>query len=254
MIKNISSKNYPKVNSIILRKLNKGLSESNNFQEIFMVNFSTLFYSIAPFVSTNDLKLIKDIDSKGIVERMKFGAKILSKYFPFESLAPLKKHPSDTVRGWIAFVIGIKKKLSLPQKLNEIQALANDSHFAVREWSWLALRESITEDIHLSIRLLLPWALSEFPNIRRFSIESTRPRGVWSKHIPKLKNSPIIGLSLLNAVMEDSSPYVKKSCGNWLNDAAKSDPKWVIRFCQEWEKKSNHPSIPKITKRGLRNV
>ena len=254
MRKGIHTKGHPKVSPTILIQLSKGLLESNNFQEVFAIDFATLFYSIAPTVSTDDIKLIKDSNSDGILKRMKVSAKILSEYFTFTNLATLKKHPSDTVRGWVAFIIGMGKELSLEQKLYEVRSLASDSHFAVREWSWLALRESITQDIHSSIKLLLPWALSATTNIRRFAIESTRPRGVWSKHIPELKTFPKAGSSLLDTVMEDPSLYVQNSCGNWLSDAAKSNPEWVVEFCETWERRSKHPSTSKIIKRGLRNL
>ena len=245
---------YSKTEQSRLKDLNRGWLQSSHFIEIFRIDFATLFYSIAPFVSTSDLELIKKTDSQGIIKRMNIGAKTLSKYFTLENLTPLKQHRSDTVRGWVAFMIGSMQERSLAQKLSEIRSLANDSHFAVREWSWLAMRKSIGQDIHSSITQLLPWTLSKSVNIRRFAIESTRPRGVWSQHITELKHSPEIGRILLEAVMVDRATYVQKSCGNWLNDAAKTNPKWVIEFCQNWEQKTNDPVIRKIVKRGLRNI
>jgi 3-methyladenine DNA glycosylase AlkC len=79
------------------------------------------------------------------------------------------------------------ESLSLEGMLDRVRPFANDEHFGVREWAWLAVRPAIAQDIERSIALLLPWAADSSANIRRFAIEVTRPRGVWSKHISALK-------------------------------------------------------------------
>jgi len=138
------------------------------------------------------------------------------------------------VRGWAAYALASDAALSLEQKLSGIRVLADDPHFCVREWAWLALRPSISMDIRHSIELFTPWAPDASENIRRFAIEATRPRGVWSKHIVELKDSPQLGKPLLNCVV-DSSRYVQNSCANWLNDAGNPQPLWVTDFCAQWK-------------------
>lgn len=51
----------------------------------------------------------------------------------------------------------------------------------------MAVRESITQELTKSIAILEKWTVEDDENIRRFAIESTRPRGVWCKHITQLK-------------------------------------------------------------------
>jgi 3-methyladenine DNA glycosylase AlkC len=118
----------------------------------------------------------------------------------------------------------------------------------------LAIRPAIAQDIDHSIAVLLPWTADQSANIRRFAIEVTRPRGVWSKHIAKLKSSPSLGECLLDRVMEDGDRYVQDSCANWLNDASKSDPDWVVNYCEKWRQKTDSKAVSYITRRALRSI
>ena len=163
---------------------------------------------------------------------MELAAVLLSKHIDPDSFNFMLNHASDTVRGWAAYLLGLDSSTSLEDKLLRIWPLADDPHFGVREWAWLALRPAISLDIRKSIQLLLPWTTNESENIRRFAIESTRPRGVWAKHIQALKTQPAIGEPLLDQVMQDNARYVQNSCANWLNDAAKSDAQWVASYCE----------------------
>lgn len=158
------------------------------------------------------------------------------------------------MRGWAAYAIAITPSLNLDHQLDRIRPLANDSHFGVREWAWLAIRPAIAQDIDHSIAVLLPWTADSSANIRRFAIEVTRPRGVWSKHIAKLKASPSLGECLLDRVMEDGDRYVQDSCANWLNDASKSDPDWVVGYCEKWRQKTDSKAVVYITRRALRSI
>ena len=158
------------------------------------------------------------------------------------------------MRGWAAYALASDAALSLEQKLSGIRVLADDPHFCVREWAWLALRPNISLDIRHSIELLTPWVNDASENIRRFAIEATRPRGVWSKHIAELKDSPQLGEPLLNRVMEDPSRYVQNSCANWLNDAGKTQPLWVTGFCEQWQSRSQSEALTYVVRRALRNI
>ncbi len=93
--------------------------------------------------------------------------------------------------------------MSIHEKLNQSKKLIADTHFGVREVVWMALRPEINNNLEKSIAILSGWTKSEDENIRRFTTESTRPRGVWCKHIEQLKENPEIALPLLEHLKSD---------------------------------------------------
>lgn len=234
--------------------LDDGSLESATLSEALAVDFGVLLDHVIPTLPEHAKRRVYDAHVLGIKKRMMLVASVIVSYLGEDAAGLLRAHRSDTVRGWAAFIIGDDDTLSVDERFSAIRSLADDPHFGVREWAWLAMRDTVSSELEESIRVLTPWVGSSSENIRRFAIESTRPRGVWSSHIPELKRSPQIGRVLLDGVMEDASRYVRDSCGNWLNDAAKSEPRWVIRFCDEWMQRSGSPSVSYIVRRALRGV
>ncbi|GKU80057.1 DNA alkylation repair protein [Paenibacillus sp. L3-i20] len=166
----------------------------------------------------------------------------------------LAKHHSDSVRCWAAYMIGLNVQLSLNEKLVGIRPFAADSHFGVREIAWMAMREATINQLNESVHYLVDWARDEDANIRRFAIELTRPHGVWAKHITALKEDPSIALPLLELVKSDSSKYVQDSVSNWLNDASKTNPSWVMDICNQWAKGSDTKETKRIVIRAMRSI
>ncbi len=166
----------------------------------------------------------------------------------------LSQHCSDSVRCWAAYIVGQNQHLSIEEKLRSIRPFAADSHFGVREIAWMALREPISKQLIDSIDDLSVWVLDEDANIRRFAIESTRPQGVWAKHIVALKENPAIALPLLEVVKSDPVKYVQDSVSNWLNDASKTNPEWVLQVCDEWLKSSDTKETKRIVTRAKRSL
>jgi 3-methyladenine DNA glycosylase AlkC len=166
----------------------------------------------------------------------------------------LASHHSDSVRCWAVYMVGLDKSLDIHSKFIAIRPFAADCHFGVRELAWMAIRNDIDENLSESIKILVEWTGCDDENIRRFATEATRPRGVWCKHITLLKEKPEIALSLLDPLKADPSPYVQLSVGNWLNDAGKSQPEWVIKLCNSWIENNANEYTPKIVKRATRNI
>jgi 3-methyladenine DNA glycosylase AlkC len=124
----------------------------------------------------------------------------------------------------------------------------------VREWAWLAAREHVRQELDQALVVLSGWAEDDAANIRRFASEVTRPRGVWSTHIPSLKREPWLGLEILQRLRADPSRYVQTSVGNWLNDASKDQPRWVVDTCATWLDESPAPTTRWICQKALRTV
>lgn len=169
-------------------------------------------------------------------------------------LTVLSKHNADLVRCWATYTIGKNENLNITEMLEQIRPFSADNHFGVREICWLALRAKISQNLTESITILSEWAANDNENIRRFSTEAIRPRGVWCEHIEKLKENPELALPILEQLKSDKAKYVRDSVGNWLNDASKTKPKFVTELCKRWEKESNTKETKYIIKKALRTI
>lgn len=188
------------------------------------------------------------------LHRMRAGGHVVLSYLGVERLNELVEHPSDTVRAWGALAVGLAPCLDLADCFGRVRPFADDAHFAVREWAWLSLRPKIGQDLIGSIDYLTTWAMDPSPRIRRFAIEATRPRSVWGGHLPLLKTSPNVALPLLQAVAGDRDRYVQDAVSNWLNDASKTKPDWVIEICTEWSRAHPTPDGERMRRRALRSI
>ena len=190
----------------------------------------------------------------GLVKQMRAGGRVLLEEGGLTTLAQASVSRSDTVRGWAAMAVGAPHSCTLEKRLELILPFADDSHFAVREWAWLSVRPHIAAELDRSLALLEPWTGNGSDRLRRFASEVTRPRGVWSRHIPSLKRSPWLGLSILTPLQSDSSKYVQDSVANWLNDASRSQPAWVLDLCERWERSSCSAHTARICRRATRSI
>ncbi len=169
-------------------------------------------------------------------------------------IAQFSSHTSDTVRCWAAYAVGLDNRSDTATKFSAIQTYAADSHFGVREIAWMAVRDTIIHDLGDSLSLLQDWSLSKDENVRRFASEATRPRGVWCPHIDTLKDEPELAISILEPLKSDPSKYVRDSVGNWLNDASKTQPDWVVGVCDQWTSASDSKETAYIVKKARRTI
>lgn len=163
-------------------------------------------------------------------------------------------HVSDSIRCYSPYLIALNDTFSIEEKFKQSFSLVADAHFGVREVVWMALRPEIAKNLSASIQFLTEWSLNTNENIRRFTTEATRPRGVWCKHIDSLKENPEQALPILENLKSDTSKYVQDSVGNWLNDASKSAPNFVKNLCEKWLKESNTKETNYIVKKALRTL
>jgi 3-methyladenine DNA glycosylase AlkC len=237
-----------------LALLNAGLVEASTLIECLAVDFETLMRAAVPEVGDDAFAAIGAVASSGISRRMALAAELIRERLGDGAVSGLRQHRSDTVRGWACFMVGANTALTLEDRLAAIRPLADDPHFGVREWAWIAVRPQLAQDIATTISRLAAWTGSPSDRLRRFASEATRPRGVWCSHIASLKRNPEMALAILEPLNADPSRYVQDSVGNWLNDAAKDRPAWVLDLCASWQRSHESPATTRICKRALRSI
>lgn len=235
-----------------LAELNSGAVETTVLTECLAIDFSLLMRNAFP---DRPAELYEQLNGSiaGITARMALAAELLHACGAC-NLSDLNSHPSDTIRGWACYFIAQQQNLPLQKKLDLIRPLADDHHFGVREWAWLAMRGDLIAEPELSFSLLQAWTGDPSYRIRRYACEAIRPRGVWCAHFNLLKKQPELALPILEALRSDPEIYVQDSVANWLNDASKTTPDWVRSLCDRWLQESASPVTARICKRALRTI
>lgn len=241
------------VNPKRLARLNAGEVEAATLTECLAVDFTALMRNILPEISAGVLSEMDDSAAAGITKRMVLAARLIRADLGEAALDRLGRHPSDTARGWACFMIGAAD-MTLPDRLAAIRSYADDRHFGVREWSWMAVRPHLAAELESAMAILAEWTADPSQRVRRFASEAIRPRGVWCAHLAALKAQPQLGLAVLEPLRADPCGYVQDSVGNWLNDAATDQPDWVRALCARWSDESPTPATARICKRALRSI
>ncbi|MDO5103330.1 MAG: HEAT repeat domain-containing protein [Lautropia sp.] len=238
----------------VLAALSRGEIESATLTEGLAVDQYRLLTSVLPALPAPVLEQAKAASQLGILKRMMAFGQLLWTAQGEAGLRRCCEHASDTVRGWACFMVGARDDLSLAARLAAIRPLADDPHFGVREWAWMALRPHLAASLDEAIARLMAWATDESAYVRRFATESIRPRGVWCAHLTALKQEPQRALPLLALLRADPAVYVQDSVANWLNDAAKDNPDWVRVVCADWLRGDPSPETRRICRRAMRSL
>jgi len=237
-----------------LQALSQGEMQSANLVELLALDQAQLARTVFPDLPSDVQEEIDAACELGILKRIGRIGTILLNNLGTEAIETCCTHHSDTVRGWACFMIGVRPELDLPVRLTTMRTLADDDHFGVREWAWMAMRPHFIEKLDMAIAHLEKWTGSPSEYLRRFASESLRPRGVWCSHIVALKHEPARALPVLAPLCADPSIYVQDSVANWLNDAAKDQPDWVRDLCAQWLQTSPTDATRRICRRALRNL
>lgn len=236
-----------------LAAINAG-AETTTLTECLAVDFAVLMGNVLPEIGKDALAEVSQQAATGILGRMAAAAAVVERWLGPAGFDRLARHPSDTARGWACFMIGNAADRDLAGRLAAIRPYADDPHFGVREWCWMAVRPHLAADLDRAIALLADWTADPSERVRRFASESIRPRGVWCRHIPALKKEPGLALPVLEPLRADPSAYVQDSVANWLNDAGKDRPDWVKALCARWSAGQPTPATGRICRRALRSI
>jgi 3-methyladenine DNA glycosylase AlkC len=77
-------------------------------------------------------------------------------------------------------------------------------------------------------------AVDDDEHVRRLVSEGTRPRLPWAPLLRGLIADPSPNLALLDVLVDDPSPYVRRSVGNHLNDISKDHPALALQLARRW--------------------
>jgi len=159
-------------------------------------------------------------------------------------LAPKFKNGYENI--FIPEAIGVRG-IEFPERA--LEDLAFVTEFSTSEF---AIRAYIERYEALSMGRMLAWTKDENEHVRRLASEGCRPSLPWGKALKKFQNDPTSIFPILEALMNDSSLYVRKSVANNLNDISKFHPEQVISFAKAWKGRSEE--VDWILKRALRSL
>lgn len=249
-----AARTSPGVDAEHLSALDAGLAASRTLSDALAIDHTTLFRNVFPDADAALRAEVAEAQQLGILKRMtRIGAALAIRCDSAE-VDDMAAHPSDTVRGWACFLIAAQPPATPVVVLDRLRRFADDEHFAVREWVWMAARPVLVTELDASIDMLAAWTGDPSERVRRFASEALRPRGVWAAHIAALKKQPERGEPILHPLRDDPSRYVQDSVANWINDAAKTRPDWAVELCDRWGAASDDVATARIITRALRSL
>jgi 3-methyladenine DNA glycosylase AlkC len=245
----------------ILALLSEGRIETVNLMEWLAADMAALARSVAERSSDRLRNALiaaaEEMPERGVTERLMLAGRAIAetiKSFKSREFESLATHPCDLVRQWACYALndgGLHSSLEV--RLRGTLRFAADRNMTVREAAWMAFRPHLYFNLDEGLAILEPVSRSGDENLRRFAIEVTRPRSVWGAHIEQLKRSPNKAFQLLDNVCQDRAKYVQLAVGNWLNDASKTRPDWVVEVCARWTALGDNNTAA-IVRRGLRTL
>ncbi|WP_062047419.1 DNA alkylation repair protein [Bacillus sp. JCM 19034] len=122
-----------------------------------------------------------------------------------------------------------------------------------RHTSEYAIRPYITNSPDQTYIVLQRWLTDSNSHVRRLVSEGTRPRLPWAKKINVIKNDVTNHFHLLEPLLNDPSPYVRKSVANHINDLSKSHTEQTVNWL-ETIINGDKPYHHKIVQHGLRTL
>lgn len=237
-----------------LDALNAGIASARTLTEALAIDHTILIRHVFPDADDELLAEVAAAQELGILKRMTRIGGALATRLDAADVEHVSRHASDTVRGWACFLLAARHPDAPSEVLERLRRFADDEHFAVREWVWMAARPVLVTNLDASIHLLAGWTADPSERVRRFASEALRPRGVWAAHIGALKERPELGEPILHPLRADPSRSVQDSVANWINDAAKTRPEWAVELCGRWSAESDDAATARIVTRALRSV
>jgi 3-methyladenine DNA glycosylase AlkC len=97
-----------------------------------------------------------------------------------------------------------------------------------------AIRPFLVREPVRSLEVIAGWTWDPSPHVRRLASEGTRPRLPWAERLPAFVKDPSPLLPLLDRLVDDPEPYVRRSVANHVGDIAKDHPAVAFELCGRW--------------------
>jgi 3-methyladenine DNA glycosylase AlkC len=118
--------------------------------------------------------------------------------------------------------------------------------------SEFAIRPFIEAHPEVTYEHLHEWTSHPDEHIRRLVSEGTRPRLPWAPILHRLTADPTPNIGLLERLVADASPYVRRSVANHLNDISKDHPDLAVALGRKWMQSGEAAS--RTVAHGLRSL
>ncbi|MFA9399795.1 MAG: DNA alkylation repair protein [Acidobacteriota bacterium] len=125
-----------------------------------------------------------------------------------------------------------------------------------RLWSCeFAIRPFIETHPGITFEYFDRWVESDDEHLRRLVSEGSRPRLPWATNLDAFIEDPAPDIALLDRLVDDRSPYVRRSVSNHLNDIARDHPELAIETGRRWLEEGGETDRRKwIVTRGMRSL
>jgi 3-methyladenine DNA glycosylase AlkC len=137
----------------------------------------------------------------------------------------------DGLRGWVLWPVG--EFIARTGQARPARALAALHALTQRFTAEFAIRPFIVQHPALCFDTFARWQHDPSAHVRRLVSEGSRPRLPWGLRLQALVQDPTPTLPLLRTLQDDTSPYVRRSVANHLNDIAKDHPDLVAAWLHE---------------------
>lgn len=117
-----------------------------------------------------------------------------------------------------------------------------------------AVRPYLVAHHELTMTHVRAWARDDSLNVRRLASEGIRPRLPWAPRFAPFVADPSAVIEVIDVLIDDPSPYVRKSVANNLNDIAKDHPELAVATAGRWLSESDSDRTAWIVNHGLRTL
>jgi 3-methyladenine DNA glycosylase AlkC len=191
------------------------------------------------------LELLARIDL--VADRL---ARTLPRPFPAAAEVLWRALDADTFTGWETMACGTfvaREGIDDPEV-----ALPLLAGLTPRASSEFPVRVFIERHPEVTYAHLRRWATDPDEHVRRLVSEGTRPRLPWAPQLRGLIADPAPNLPLLDVLVDDPSPYVRRSVANHLNDITKDHPDVALDLACRWLPLGDGPAW--VVRHGLRSL